>query len=334
MTSLLTYQKSNHPAYSNFNSFLYLSHIRSLYDQIFRLKHIHPSRSLPSHYSIISLKGFIVSLTYKIMHASTTLFLVAFVGSAVGNPISTSWASNSTTSSSSLTSSSSSTPTSMINTPLGTGHTTLPQPSKTIDANASTSTPPPTQSTNPPQAGGSWLTTIYPTTVVSTSTKFVPCSTPVAASAGTTYYSTWLTPTLIPTSYVSTCTESYTTVTPTTTPVAPVLPATTPTGETCPTAKTVTITQVITAGSSLPTTPPADCKSCYEVHTLTLTNGQTSVITLTHTQSTNKPTTIAEPTGTGSTPTGTGSTPTGTGSSPQGTGNVKWRRANVTPKAL
>jgi hypothetical protein len=206
--------------------------------------------------------------------------------------------------------------------------TSYPQP----PASNTTVPVPPTKPTHPPHhgGGGHTLTNVYPTTITTSYTKFVPCSTPVATSAGTTYYSTWLTPTALPTTYVSTCTDTYTSAQPTKTPVGPV--------DTCPAVKTVTVT---VGGGAQPTAPPKDCKSCYEVHTLTLTNGQTSVITITHTKHTQKPTTEVkpttdvQPTGTGKPnppkPTGSGSLPSGSAPGyPHGTGNLKWHKPSPT----
>jgi hypothetical protein len=204
--------------------------------------------------------------------------------------------------------------------------------STTLPISNTTWGPTPTKATHTPHTGGPWLTTVYPTTVVTTYTKFVPCSTPIATSSGTTYYSTWLTPTFIPSSYISTCTDSYALTPPIATPVVPVQPVTPVSPvNTCAPPKTITITKTITSSPSIPTPPLTGCKSCYEAHTLTLTNGQTSIITITHTKPPHKPTTstkATQPTGTGSP-----SKPTGTGGYPQGTGNLEWHKPSVSPKA-
>jgi hypothetical protein len=114
-------------------------------------------------------------------------------------------------------------------------------------------------------------------------------------------------------------------------PVHPALPVA-PAASTCPPAATVTVTIVANTGALPTVAPPASCKSCFEVHTLTLTNGQTSVITITHQPTGSaKPTQSAKPTKTSSTPVGTGSVPTGTGA--VGTGNIKWHKRSATPKA-
>lgn len=296
------------------------------------------------------------------MHTSTRLFLAALVGSAAANyiPHST-WSSNSTTSSSTtlpqpskttevLTTFATTTVCPVTTTryhhssvEIITTYTTstltvtscksgCQTHSTTLPASNTTALTPSAKPTHPPHSGGPWLTTVYPTTIVTTYTKFVPCSTPIATSSGTTYYSTWLTPTFIPSSYVSTCTNSYTRTPPTATPVVPVQPVT-PVGpvDTCIPPTTITITKTITSGASIPTPPPADCKSCYEIHTLTLTNGQTSIITVTHTKPPHKPTSstkATQPTGTGSP-----SKPTGTGGYPQGTGNVEWHKPSVSAQA-
>jgi len=85
--------------------------------------------------------------------------------------------------------------------------------------------PPPTHTPHPPYP---------PVTKTEYTTKFIPCSTEVT-EGGHTWYSTWLTPSVIPTTYV-------------------VYP--TPTNSVCPPAATVTVTKTITVGPHHSGTPP------------------------------------------------------------------------------
>ncbi|KAL9609859.1 MAG: hypothetical protein Q9167_005403 [Letrouitia subvulpina] len=149
--------------------------------------------------------------------------------------------------------------------------------------------PPVTTTIYGPGSTTSTSTIIGTTTVVSTITKFVPCSSPVATAAGTTYYSTSLTKSLSLTTITST-TTGYVVVCPTPTPGHGSLPGTgndTPAGCPAPTAtittcpvgagkpaetvySTIYSTLIINAGSS--PSKPTHCPVC-TTYTVTLPNG-------------------------------------------------------------
>lgn len=140
------------------------------------------------------------------------------------------------------------------------------------------------------------------TTEVNTVTKFVPCSTPIATSAGSTYYSSYLTAssytttnTITTTAYAVVCptaapahettpgSESYTHG-PESGPAHTALPPKTLYGSasgTCPPEKTVystlvaTSTYTVTEGAAAPT----HCPKC-ETYTFSLPNGQTYTTTI------------------------------------------------------
>jgi len=161
-------------------------------------------------------------------------------------------------------------------------------------------TPPPTK---PSQPAG-------PVTVTDTITKFVPCSTPVTDSTGKTiYYSTWLTATYIPTTYVTT----YTAIP----PPPPVKSATV-----CPPEKTVTETVYVTVGVPSNPTPPAggpggnsgkpETSTKVETH-----SGKPETTTKSAPSSTK---TYVPPSGTGSGP----KPPQGTGSGPKSSDSKTW----------
>jgi hypothetical protein len=136
-----------------------------------------------------------------------------------------------------------------------------------------------------------------PVTVTDYITKFVPCSTPVTGNNGETlYYSTWLTATYIPTTYVT----SY---------VAPA-----PTASSCPPAATVTTTvyATVTVNAGQPSGGAGVPVSHSQHHTKPSSAASSS----------SKPTTVKSSSSLSGT--GTGSKPTGTGSGyqpPHGTGS-------------